>query len=369
MKKDKYAIKFDEQQSNQDEETSSTNCFTTNYLNLSSTNHASNHSINHSANSSNHLSTHSTSDQSPELCEKIKFTLGHLTEEIKVKFTKKKNRSPNLRAKKHESHSDQENDRKCVTRIKINTNDEMDFLTNQHHLSQFNQASNLSSQNSLTESRSPFINRALPPLPRRQERDVSHENCNSIKLDDSLNCSDKNVNKSVSQLSSKPNLATNSNLSQEESDDDELNLTNCFRIYKERELKKCTSKIKNMRHFLPTTKKYPIPKYPPPHLHSSKSKVVQFNDCDDDEEEEEENEVEATSSSLINLDSNLNDNLNINLSNASKENSTNNQLNEETRKMMDYAESIEKVKGILKILFLFYFFFFKEILISFALKT
>ena len=334
--------------------------------------------------------------------------------------------------RKNESNnsSDQEdvNEKKCVTRIKINTNDEMDFLslsnlqssncsrnlspcnlcsnnTSSHSLSSHNQTS----QNSLSESRSPFINRALPPLPSK-ERDLKGRSpFGNLKASNSRSdydeqfgersderfdqkCDKKFTNKFTSKKSKqksadkeKRSTQTDSaSVSHDQSDDEdsELNVTNCFKIYRDKDPKK-SSKIKNIQnHLFSSARKY---SHPPPHLHSS-SKVVQFDDDDDEEDENNSNQcnqpnaqVLAARSSLINLNSNLihhtnassngySSNVNSSTSYSSNfpnsssnsysrtdnsytnknlpENTNSNQLaDEQTRKMMDYAESIEKVKG------------------------
>lgn len=348
---------------------------------------------------------------SPELCEKIRSSLGHFTDEFKEKFIKKKNRSqnrsPNLfvhRRDRSNNSSDQEEytlanwgtnreeneaagrpaGQCSITRIQISASEENGFSRSPAlsqkksfgksrcsagHPAEDSQSTNLSqnsqcgsvSQCSLLESaRSPFVNRALPPLPKKDDCQFGQAASNSRC---GLNCergqSDERSSflksKAFNQQKSNEKSHQSSQFSADSDDDDDQIPTTCFKLNRENkdQLKKCSAKIKNeIRHFLP--KKY---SHPPPHLHSKK-KIVQQLDYDEDEEEEEGDEIgqPAGRSSLINLNSHLihstasssvgstsnADSLRDSLRDSLKEN---NQLNDERRKMMDYAESIEKVKG------------------------
>lgn len=449
MKKDKHVNKFTEQSSNDQsdaERTTKSSCFSAAYLSHVTDRVTEQAADSHTVDQPSQLdkapflvcrSQSSSSDQqsnhqsgSPELCEKIRSSLGHFTEEFKEKFIKKKNRSPNLFANRRNedrsnNSSDQEENEtrpqvRSITRIKINANEENDFsspnLSQQNNfghspspsyqnsqsasLSQCNQQCNSISQNSLFESaRSPFVNRALPPLPKKQQDDAQAfsqpftRSYSNLKTPNSRsdgefdrNQQQRNENssderpfsksnpqkfnpKKSSEKAAKSSHSTCSNHStrfspdSDPEEDDEQILTNCFKFNRENrdQLKKCSAKIKNeIKHFLP--KKFA---HPPPHLHSKK-KVVQLFDYDDEEEEEDYEETTggnlgqpASRSSETNLNGALHGtggkSSNAQHSSGTFSSPSNadqplnesspNQLNDETRKMMDYAESIEKVKG------------------------
>lgn len=390
MKKDKHVNKLADQTSNQSDAASS--CFSTGYLNRMAdptvvspfdTNAFPDQSSFSQKDPSHHQSG------SPELCEKIRSSLGHFTEEFKEKFIKKKNRSPNLFVNRRiDDRSNQSSDQEegaSLTRIQIG--EESEFSSSALSQNSFGQGSQSSSQNyqnspcsnlgpslqcnsisqnSLFESaRSPFVNRALPPLPRKAEsnpfnRQLKASNSRSDSRSDSRWDSDRNQprkecpddrpffksNTKFNQRKSSDKISKFSQSSHQlsdDSDDDEQIPTNCFKFNRENKdnLKKCSAKIKNeIRHFLP--KKY---SHPPPHLHSKQKIVQQFFD-DEEEEDGEEASSQPTGSSLINLNGNLIHNTTGSASIAEPlQESQPNQLNDETRKMMDYAESIEKVKG------------------------
>lgn len=303
-----------------------------------------------------------------ELCDKIR----HFTEEIKGKFKKKKNRSACLSNSTNSKLDYKSNDlsessdldelneqNRSITRIKINQSaDEMDYYPNSACSNYFSSHSNLSqslihnsnslspclnnfsrnslSQNSLlkgnNESRSPFINRALPPLPKQMTK-----NGEDFCLKDDFYARDKNqiLKSSTSkrldfEADDLNNLDSLNGLNKfdnsDDQSDDESKLTSCFKLHKDHKKSQSSNKSNKIKNYL--AKKY---SHPPPHLHSNsnRNKLVQFDD-----EEEEENNSNHTNTQSLPTENHSHDQLN----SSPKD-------HEENRKMFDYAKNIEIIKG------------------------